>query len=60
VRTTGARILAESPGDAHREVMGMIEARQSRPPVATPTPANTEIGTEAEDAPEMRRRSVGL
>jgi hypothetical protein len=39
--------------------MGMIEARQSRPPVAAPTPANTEIGTEAGDA-ELRRRSVGL
>jgi hypothetical protein len=60
VRTTGARMLSESAGDAHREVMGMIEARQSRPAVATPTPANTEIGTEAEDAPEVRRRSVGL
>ena len=36
----------------------MIEARQSRP--AAPTPANTEFGTEAEDAGEMRRRSVGL
>ena len=60
VRTTGARILADAPGDAHRQVMGMIEARQARPPVATPTPANTEIGTEAEDAPELRRRSAGL
>jgi MerR family transcriptional regulator, light-induced transcriptional regulator len=61
VRTTGARILSDSPGDAHREVMGMIEARQSRPAVPAPAPAGSEIGTEAEDAtPELRRRSVGM
>jgi hypothetical protein len=62
VRTTGARILSDSPGDAHREVMGMIEARQSRPATPAAAPAGTDdLGTEADDATaELRRRSVGM
>ncbi|MDX6656903.1 MAG: MerR family transcriptional regulator, light-induced transcriptional regulator [Solirubrobacteraceae bacterium] len=60
VRTTGARMLSDTPSEAHREVMGMIEARQARPPVAAPSIATTETGTEADDAPHMRRRSVGM
>jgi DNA-binding transcriptional MerR regulator len=60
VRTTGARMLSDTPSEAHREVMGMIEARQARPPVAVPSNRTTETGTEADDAPHMRRRSVGM
>jgi MerR family transcriptional regulator, light-induced transcriptional regulator len=60
VRTTGARLLSDSAGDAHRQVMGMIEARQARPPLAVPSPATTDLGTEADDASELRRRSVGM
>jgi DNA-binding transcriptional MerR regulator len=60
VRTTGARMLSDTPSEAHRQVMGMIEARQARPSVAAPSNPTTETGTEAEDAPHLRRRSVGM
>jgi DNA-binding transcriptional MerR regulator len=50
VRTTGARSLSDSPGDAHREMLALIEASPA---------VEVGVGMEADDVAIPRRRRIG-